>query len=301
MDTPDAIAVDIGATNTRVALIDKSGHLLYKSQKPTIQTNSNPEFINFLKDFIEESFSKREIFASAGIGISIAGLIDARKGILVKSPNLPNKDLEIVSTLVEYFKKNTFLNNDANAAILGEKNWGHGQSLSNFAYLTFSSGVGGSVFVNGKLISDDIGNSVEIGHITIDSEYNLPCGCGGVNHWESYASGFNMPYFLKVWLEKEKKRLDFDGTNILSILSAVNSGNKQASHFFEQVMKINLTGINYLVKTYQPELIILGGSVYLHHQNIFKKSLPTSPIFKSAFFGDNDPLVGSTSPIFASN
>ena len=300
MDAQTAIAVDIGATNTRVALIDKSGHLLYKNQTPTIQTNSNPEFVNFLKDFIEESLSKREILASAGIGICIAGFIDAHQGILVKSPNLPNKNLVIVPTLEDYFKKNTFLNNDANAAILGEKNWGHGQSLSNFAYLTFSSGIGGSVFVGNKLISDDVGNSVEIGHIKIDSEYDLPCGCGEMNHWESYASGINMPNFLKAWAEKGKIKLGFDGTSILTILTAVNSENKQAKQFFEQVMKINLTGINYLVKRYQPEVIILGGSVYLHHQNIFKKSLPPSPVFKSAFFGDNDPLVGSTSPIFAS-
>jgi len=300
MDTQNAIAIDVGATNTRVALIDSGGHLLYKNQRPTIQTSSNPEFINFLRDFIEDSLSKREINNSAGIGISIAGFIDTSRGILTSSPNLPNKNLEIVNNIENYFLKKVFLNNDANAALLGEKQWGHGKLLDNFAYVTFSSGIGGGVFVDNKLVCDDVGNSIELGHITIDSEYNLPCGCGGVNHWEAYSSGKNIPNFLKAWSEKNKIKLDFDGTSIQTIFGAINAGNKQANQFFEQVMKINLTGINYLITTYQPEIIVLGGSVYLHHQKIFNKYLPQPSIFKPAFFGDNDPLVGSTTPMFAS-
>jgi len=150
------------------------------------------------------------------------------------------------------------------------------------------------------LITDDRGNSLEIGHITIDSDYNQLCGCGGKNHWEAYASGINLPEFLKAWAEKSKLKLNFDGSSVFTIFDAINLGNNQANQFFTEVMRINMIGINHLIEKYSPTLIVLGGSVYLHHQELFNKYLPKKPVFKSAFFGDNDSLVGSVSPILSS-
>ena len=300
MNHKNAIAIDIGATNTRIALVDNIGQLIHKNQTETVHTESNNEFIDFLKNFLSISLTKKEIIDTCGIGISVAGFVDISRGTLIKSPNLPNKDLHFVTTLKECFQKKVVINNDANAAILGEKLWGHGKTMENFAFLTFSSGIGGSIFVNNKLVTDEFGGSIEIGHITIESDIKLSCGCGGANHWESYSSGINMPRYLQSWLKKMKLISDFDGYTIFSIFEAIESGNLQANQFFEEVMKINLVGINQLSRDYKPELIVLGGSVYLHHQCLFNKYLPKKPIFKPAFFGDNDPLLGSVSSLFSS-
>ncbi|MDD5692875.1 MAG: ROK family protein [Patescibacteria group bacterium] len=300
MSPKTAIAIDIGATNTRVALIDELGQLVYKNKKKTSHTESNNEFINFLKEFIEESLKEKEIADSFGIGICIAGFINIEQGTLVSSPNLPNKNLEIVVNFKDYFQKKVTLNNDANAAILGEKTWGHGKNLENFIYLTFSSGIGGSIITNGKLVTDKCGNSIEPGHVKIGSEYDLLCGCGEKNHWEAYASGLNLPNFLTAWVGKSNVKLDFDGSDVYQIFDAIKKNDKIANQFFEQVMKINLIGINDLIKKYQPELIIIGGSVYLFNQELFYQFLPKKPEFKAAFFGDNESLVGAVSPIFYS-
>ncbi len=300
MSSKAAIAIDIGATNTRIALVDKAGRLIYRNQTNTIHSESNAEFVNFIKDFLNTSLSQNEIYNSCGIGVCVAGFVDTLRGTLIKSPNLPNKDLNIVEHLESYFQKTVVLSNDTNAAILGEKLWGYGKNVRNFAFLTFSSGIGGSVFLNNKLVTDELGGSIEIGHIQIESNHNLTCGCGGINHWESYASGINMPKYLQAWSKEKKIKIDFNGKTIFTIFEAIDSGNKQANIFFDQVMKINLVGINYLINKFQSEVIILGGSVYLKHQDLFNKYLPQNPIFRSAFFGDNAPLIGSVSSLFSS-
>lgn len=300
MENKTAVAVDIGATNTRVALVNGVGRVVYKNRTTTANTDSNNEFLNFLIDFIENSLENIGINNSLGIGVCFAGSIDTAKGMLVKTPNLPYKNLPIVEELKRYFQKPVILNNDTNAAILGEKIWGYGKNLESFIYLTFSSGIGGSVITNNKLITSEQGGSIEAGHIKIDSEYSLLCGCGEKNHWEAYTSGINMPNFLTAWSEKKKINLDFDGSDVFKIFDAIKKNNKTANHFFEQVMKINLIGINDLIKKHQPKLIIIGGSVYLFNQKLFNRFLPEKPEFKAAFFGDSASLVGAVSPIFYS-
>ena len=235
MSCKTAISIDIGATNTRVALIDNLGQLLYIKKIKTAHINSNDEFANFIIDFVVGALSEKEITNSCGLGLSITGFINTDRGLLVKSPNLPNKDWKIVANFEDYFQKKVILNNDTNAAIIAEKTWGYGKNVNNFALLTFSSGIGGSIFLNNKLITNQFGSSLEIGHITIDSKYDLLCGCGGKNHWESYASGINMPEFLHKWSEKNNIKITFNYSNNRSIFRAINDGNSSAISFFEEV------------------------------------------------------------------
>lgn len=291
-----ALAIDVGATFTRIALVNEVGEVTNKLKFETPKTALIEKIIETIK-----SNYKAQINEVAGIGFCIAGDIDNEKGALVLSPNLPYQNLKIKEPLEKEFDKKVYLNNDANAAIIGEKIWGQGKDISNLVYVTFSSGIGGSVFVDGKLITDEAGNSIEVGHTKISSDYNLPCGCGGIDHWESYASGRDMPSFLSAWIKKNNITLDFDGSTVFTIFDAIKSQNKIALQFLEQLMIINQFGINILIKRYHPELIILGGSVYLKHQDFFLPYLPQNPPCKPASFGDNASLVGAAAVVFDSN
>jgi glucokinase len=291
------IAIDLGATNLRLALIDELGQILKKEQSTTPLQD---DLVQNIQEKIQKLLTANEIKKTIGVGVSIAGFIDQKKGILIKSPNLPFKNLEIVKPLKDYFKKIVILNNDANAAATGEKYWGQAKNINDFLYLTISSGIGGTAFVDNKLVLDKNGNGIEPGHIQIENNYNLPCGCGGKNHWESYSSGINLPRFLKAWAEKNKIKIDFDGSDVFTIFDAIKNKNETAVKFFDQVMEINLQGINYLIRSYHPKLIILGGGVYLHNLELFNKFLPEKPLFKPASFGKDASIIGAAAFLFCS-
>jgi glucokinase len=296
--SPDkVIAIDTGATNTRLALIDKSGRILKKEQGTTLLQG---DLAQNIQEKIQKLLTANEIKKTIEVEVNIAGFIDQEQGILKTSPNLPFKNLEIVKPLEDYFKKKVILNNDANAAAIGEKYWGQAKNINNFLYLTISSGIGGAAFIDNKIVLDKNGNGIEPGHTQIESNYNLPCGCDGKNHWESYASGINLPNFLKVWAEKNKIKIDFDGSDVFTIFDAIKNKNEAAVKFFEQVIEINLQGINYLIRSYHPKLIIIGGSVYLHNLELFNKFLLEKSLFKPALFGEDASLIGAAASIFYS-
>jgi len=232
-----------------------------------------------------------------GVGLSIAGFLNKREGMLMASPNLPFKNFEIVQPLNKYLQKPIIFSNDANAAAMGEKVWGAAKELRYFIYLTMSSGIGGAAFMDGELMEQDNGNGIEPGHIKVSSGYDLPCGCGGKDHWESYASGTNMPNFLNAWAEKNGHKLDFDGSDIFDIFRAIKSGDETAVKFFDEVIKVNAKGMNMLTNKYHPQLIIVGGSVFLNNKELFTKnlslSLPPDVELLPATFGDDASLVGS--------
>lgn len=292
------LAVDLGATNTRVALVDQSGRIIKKDTCPTPKTGTNDKLISSIKSLISRVANIEEIKNLSGLGVCVPGSIDQSRGVLINPPNLPYKNVAIVSSLASLFKTKVVLNNDANAAAIGEKHWGQAKNTADFAYLTISSGIGGAVYQENKLKSDKYGNSIEIGHTEIKSEFDLSCGCGKRNHWEAYASGNNMANFLSVWLTKNQLKADFDGSNVYTILAAVENKNEVATNFFEQLMAININGINYLIKKFEPELIIIGGSVYLKHQPLFNRYLGIYPFIKAAFFGDDASLVGTAASVF---
>jgi glucokinase len=298
MSQENIIAIDLGATNTRVALLTKTGQVLKKETAKTPHQGDNQVLINSILNLLTRIYaiSDQNLI---GAGICVPGWIDVSQGLLTTSANLPYQNVQIVEPIKSFLNTRVVLSNDANAAAIGEKIWGQARETHNFAYLTLSSGIGGAIYQDGRLLTDEKGDSVEIGHIEIGSEYDLKCGCGGKNHWEAYASGTNMVNFLRNWADKKGQKPDFDGNSVYSILEAVEDRNEIATNFFEQVMVINLEGINYLIKKYKPELIAIGGGVYLNHQPLFNHYLANIPYIKPSFFGDDASLIGAGASVLA--
>jgi len=277
-----AIAIDLGATNLRVALITKIGKTIKKVKSKTPHQGKTGRIItNQLLKLVESiiEFSKQINVDVRGVGISSIGPLDYKNGEIVNSPNIPFKRVPVVQPLKRKFKLPVYLYNDCTSAVWGEKHFGAGKDYKNIVYITISSGIGGGAVVDNHLLFGRGGNAVEIGHFKIDTKYNFPCGCKkGRGHWEGYCSGNNLPRFFKFWLKRNK--IKFSTKNIKTskdIFDLARKKERVVLKFLEEIGRLNAAGLNNVIVAYDPEIITLGGSVVLCNKEFifsyFKKYL----------------------------
>jgi len=193
---------------------------------------------------------------------------------------------------------------------LGEKYFGAGKKYSTLVYITMSSGIGGGAIVNNCLLLGKDGNAAEIGHMHVDSEYNLKCSCGkGLGHWEAYASGNNIPKFFRAWLLKNGDSISTmeieSPWTAKNIFDAARKKDKIALKFMEELGKINGRGLSNVIAAYNPEIIILGGAVVLNNSELVleyaKKYIDKFlrwPSIKITTLGENAPLLGAAASVF---
>ncbi len=265
------LAVDIGATNIRVASGDHGG-LNSKLSESTDRHNGplgvSAQIIRMAHELGMDSVE------SAGVG-SI-GPIDIASGNIVNTTNLPFKEIPVTEPLREAFGVPVSLLNDCTAAVLGEKSSGAGREVDNLAYVTLSTGLGGGAIVDGHLLIGKDGNAVEVGHITISPDSPLTCGCGSPGHWEAYSSGNNIPNFARhILREEERSSMIHEltegdpGTLTAKILfDAAKAGDTAALRVVDELGKVNAVGFANIVNAYDPELITIGGSIALNNPEL---------------------------------
>ncbi len=267
MDRP-AIAVDVGATNTRVALVSPQGEVLKKVTARTPVGDPDPMAIALdVIARIHAIADAGELAAVAGIGICTAGPVDLRSGAIVNPPNMPYSRVPLVRPLSEHFGLPVRLVNDARAGVLGEVRFGAGRGCRNVVYITISTGIGGGAYVNGRLLLGADGNAAEVGHLIVDTCYNLGCGCGLCGHWEGYASGRNLPAFFRAWCGGE----GFAPAGMetaRAIFDAARRDDPLALRFMEELGRINGRGVSNVIVAYNPEVIVLDGAVVQNNPDL---------------------------------
>ncbi len=300
MEKENIIAVDLGASNLRIALITQKGEIQKISKVPSLHDGPEAildQIINGISDLI----TTEEIDSALGIGISVAGPIDIGEGSVILT-NFDNKHVLITQPILERFKKKVVLMNDSNAAVLAEKYFGLGKESENVVYITISTGIGGGAIVDGNLLLGANGSAGEVGAFLVDGEYSLPCSCGCINHWEAYASGKNVSNFFKAWTERNNLSVEKDYSDVFKIFAEVNNGDELALKFMKEYGKINAKGIANVMAAYNPELIILGGGIAINHSidvingilenlEVFDKYL-RCPVIKVTELGDENCLLG---------
>ncbi len=265
------LAVDIGATNIRVASGDHEG-LLSKLSEPTDRENGplgvSAQIIRMAHKLGMDSLE------SAGVG-SI-GPIDITSGNIVNTTTLPFKEIPVTEPLREAFGVPVSLLNDCTAAVLGEKSFGAGMEIDNLAYVTLSTGLGGGAIVDGHLLIGKDGNAVEVGHITIAPDSPLTCGCGSPGHWEAYSSGNNIPNFARHILREEEggslihglTEGDSGALTVENLFEAAKEGDAAAIRVVDELGKVNAVGFANVVNAFDPELITIGGSIALNNPDL---------------------------------
>ena len=184
-----AIGVDLGGTNLRIAAVDEEGRLVEKVTLGSKVPPSRDQVIDAMCDAIQRLTGKYKNSANLlGTGIGVAGIIDLHTGLLRESPNLPGwSDYPVRAEIERRLKTTVILENDANAAALGEQWLGAAKNFPDMAMITLGTGVGGALVLGGKIFHGMSGMAGEFGHTTVEPEGN-PCACGNRGCLEQYAS-----------------------------------------------------------------------------------------------------------------
>ena len=183
-----SIGLDLGGTNLRAAAIDRSGTILEKVAGSTKFSEGREAVLADMVQAISLVRDKHGPAGLAGIGIGVPGFIQLKEGIIRNSNNLPFlENFAIRDDLERRLATVVILENDANAAALGEKWMGAGRAVDDLVLLTLGTGVGGGIISGGRIVRGFAGMAGELGHITIVPNGN-PCGCGSQGCVEKHAS-----------------------------------------------------------------------------------------------------------------
>lgn len=252
------LACDLGGTNLRLSIIDESGNILkrLKTEAPHKSVNELIEKINQFKS--EVCLHENSIKTLA---MAIPAALDAENGIVFKAPNLPFLDgLEISRILEDSIGLPCFIENDANAAAIGEHAFGSAKGTKSFITLTIGTGLGGAIFINNELWRGLDGTAGEIGHICVEP-MGVPCGCGSRGCLEQYTSASAVVRIAR------ELRHEFPESSLHSklhlsskeIFKAALQNDELALKVFEKVGFYLGIGIASLINVLNPEAIVIGG------------------------------------------
>ncbi|MDB4349468.1 ROK family protein [Omnitrophica bacterium] len=264
------IGIDLGGTNTKIALLGKRFTVLKKTSLPTPLYKRPLDLIFAIKNSINNILRAykvplREVY---GIGIGVAGLVDAENGVIRNLVNIPGwKGVNIKRLFNKAMKVPTYVDNDANVMTLAELHKGAGRGKKNLVCVTLGTGVGGGIIIDGKLYRGSMSTAGEIGHIPIN-EKGPRCNCGGTACVEAYVGNRYMIRELIRIIKSGKKtvlrRMTSKGLSHLTpevLYKAARYGDRFAIDFWKTVgtrIGIALTGVINLLN---PDRIIIGGGV----------------------------------------
>ncbi|MFY9193864.1 MAG: ROK family protein [Methanoculleus sp.] len=296
------IAVDLGGTNLRTALIDSDATILAHTTTRTPTTGPSGQVITTaIMARIEGLLETAGAEGAAAIGVASAGPLDIRHGWVTHSPNIAFPVIEITEPLNRHFGLPVTLINDARAGVLGERWTGAARGSDNVVYITLSTGIGGGVVANGRLLLGANGNAGEIGHTLVDTCYNLTCGCGYQGHWEGYASAKYVPQFFAVWQEEaDIRQVAFDTTSTRAIFEAARAGDSVALAFMDALGQVNARGISNVIVAYNPEVIVLDGplaryygEIVIGHAEPYIDRFLTLPRIVASSLDGKAPILGA--------
>ena len=163
-----SIGVDLGGTNLRAAAISSDGKMLNKVAVSTAVGSGRNAVIQDIVRAVETLQAGRSGDTLAGVGVGIPGYILMDKGVVVGAPNLPEfEDYPVRDDIEQRLGAKVILENDANAAALGEQWMGAGRGVANMILLTLGTGIGGGIIVEGQVMRGALGMAGEIGHTTL--------------------------------------------------------------------------------------------------------------------------------------
>ena len=301
-----AIGIDIGASYTRLGIVDSQGNVHAFQKVRTPRSGDEYTIASFLIPHIRKLLDTAG--NAKGIGIGTIGPLDIRKGIVVNTPNNPIKTFHLKEPLEKELGLEIWVVNDCVAAVWGEYLTGAGKGYGNIVYVTLSTGIGGGAVINHTLILGKNGNASEIGHLVVDYKSSILCGCGGKGHWEGLASGNNVWKLVnelagrwrgsgtQFYKYSQQTRVGYE-----DILREWRRGDLFAEFVAEETAKIHAAGLASVIHFYDPEIVTLGGSIIINNpdylQVILKKlkhfSMGELPEIKPTPLGDMAVMIGA--------
>ena len=250
------IGVDLGGTNLRTALVTPEGNVLEKYKEATDASAGYQRVIEQLIRSIERqrnNAGKRGLAVST-VGVGAPGVIHANRGVVVKSPNFPDwNNLPLKQLLETSIALPVCIENDANAAALGEQWRGAGKGIGSMILLTLGTGVGGGIILDGRIWEGADGMAGEIGHMTLVPE-GRKCGCGNRGCLEMYASARGIVMSYREGRERSEVTAE-------QIYNDARAGDALARSVMSEMGRFLGIGMASLINIFNPEMIVVGGGV----------------------------------------
>jgi glucokinase len=250
-------AVDIGGTKIAVGIVDDSGAVLAKVESPTQGERGYADGLARITSMLRDAarIAGAEI---SGIGIGSTGWVYPFTGEFGDVDFLPKwKGCNPVADLARAFGVRVALENDGDAAALGEAAWGAGRGKRRLIYVTVGTGIGGGIILDGRLYRGVDRSHPEVGHHVIDAS-GPPCTCGFRGCWEALATGPAMATWYK---SNAGSQATADGLSAKEIFDLARNGDNLARRAVEREVYYLALGLANLIGLFVPDMIVLGGSV----------------------------------------
>lgn len=299
------LAADVGGTNMRTALLNVKGEVLKSLKRPSLAHKGREALIKRLVQMFQDTLREggADIRKIRGIGVGFPGPLDTERGIVFNPPNLKGwQEVHLRDILEQEMGRPVALENDANAAALGEYWKGAGRGTRSLVCLTLGTGVGGGVVLEGRVWHGAKGIAGEIGHMTLVKN-GRRCGCGNRGCLETYGSAIGIITTMKGLLERHHIKPK-EAVTLERMGKWARAGDSLTQRAIRET-GVNLgIGIANVANLLNPEIIVLSGGVtnlgeYLFgplREEVKKRALPKAveglKIVK-AELGDNAGIIGA--------
>lgn len=307
------VGIDLGGTNIAVGVVNDKYEIIGEGKR---KTNAPRPAEAICDDIASAAF---DAINNAGIsiddveciGIGAPGSINPKTGVIGFSNNLGFNNVPMVELLEKRISKKIYIDNDANAAALGEMIAGAGKGTENFVAITLGTGVGGGTIINGKMLLGSNFAGGELGH-TVIVHNGAQCTCGRKGCFEAYASATGL-----IRLTKEKMKLckdskmweivngNIDSVNGRTAFDAMRMDDKAGTEVVDTYCDYLACGITNIINVFQPEVLCIGGGVSKEGDNIlnrinkvvvderFSKNIERQTVIKTAVLGNDAGIIGA--------
>ncbi len=280
------IGIDLGGTNIAVGLVEESGSILHSASVPTVKERHWSEIIKDMATLAKRVVTEagHTLDEVKAVGIGCPGTIDKANGVVVYSNNIVMDHVPMAEEFRRYIDLPVYLENDANAAALGEYAI-HGEGSDSFVFMTLGTGVGGGIILNGKVWSGFNGAGAEIGHQTLVFG-GEPCTCGRKGCLEAYASVTALINQTKAAMEAHPESLmnryaaEQGKVSGRTSFECAKQGDPTALAVRDRYIEYVAEGICSIINVLQPEILSIGGGISREGETLL------API--KAYFAQND-------------
>ena len=284
-----SLGIDIGGTKCAVVLGNGeipdniSDFIIDKIKFPTNVNRGYNEIVKEILSEADELLKRNNIKNNQliGVGISCGGPLNSKKGVIMCPPNLPDWDnVPIVDIVSEHFGVKAILHNDANACAVAEWRFGAGRGYQNLVFLTFGTGMGAGLILDGKLYTGTNDGAGEVGHIRLSEDG--PEGYGKKGSFEGFCSGGGIKKLAELtaikYLEENKKsslfksEADFENLTAVNVAKAMYEGDEFATAVYKKCAEYLGRGLSVIIDIINPEAIVIG-SIFERNEEFFQKEI----------------------------
>ena len=306
-----AIGIDLGGTQVRAALVGEQGTVFAQAEDRTEAAAGPERVLSQILALAEQVLAAGRSFSVVGVGVSTPGPVDTIAGVASAVPTLAGfAGFPLKAELQKRFAYPVSLENDGIAAAIGEWQFGAGKGRENLIYVTVSTGIGGGIITDGRVVRGRKGMAGHIGHMSVMPNGEL-CPCGSRGCFEAYGSGTAFALRARTRaLTCTETVLAQDGAEVHSrdVFAAARNGDALANALIEEEAEILGRGFTSLIHIFSPEIVVMGGGLShefdrLHPdiQNyIARWAMPAFndvPVIRAAL-GQNSGLVGAAALAF---